>query len=124
MGPAELFNALQAVTLEQAQKWESDLQALNIKEVSSEKKIVVVNAKFAAPFPVSGRQFVNAKISRDLGDGSFAIVQTGINHPDFKADATYVRGVVLISGYLFRAVPDQPDKTEVLRVTAVDPKGN
>jgi len=57
-------------------------------------------------------------------DNEYYIISFSINHKVVKSDASVVRGVLHINIVVIRPIPGEENKTELIRILDVEPKGN
>eukprot|EP01119_Soliformovum_irregulare_P022692 TRINITY_DN7819_c0_g1_i6.p1 TRINITY_DN7819_c0_g1~~TRINITY_DN7819_c0_g1_i6.p1 ORF type:complete len:696 (-),score=120.46 TRINITY_DN7819_c0_g1_i6:1265-3352(-) len=81
---------------------------------------VINRQAFKAVFPTTARDFCTYTMSVDLGD-RVAIVSTSVECPECPEVKGYVRGEILVGGFL---LTPQPQGTHLIFLTQVDLKGN
>ena len=78
---------------------------------------------YHAPFPVSPREFVALNGLSEEADGTLISYGSSINYPDAPHNPKYVRGNVMVTGFIVRPVASRGPECEVTRITQIDPKG-
>ncbi|KAL6041075.1 hypothetical protein QOT17_025107 [Balamuthia mandrillaris] len=121
--PAALKRLMDSNDLKLKQNWEREMVGLDVIEEVTDR-IIVVRARYKAPFPVTNREFVTIKCDTTLKDGTRVTYGCSINHDRCYADSNFVRGVVRIMGAFYRPVPGSPNMCSFARIITVDPKGN
>eukprot|EP00762_Andalucia_godoyi_P007836 ANDGO_01771.mRNA.1 Steroidogenic acute regulatory-like protein 1 len=114
-------------TVNHRRLWDDTLQEGRLLDTlldTAEEKSLIEYALYKSPaMMVSQRDFVTGRYVKKMEDGSWVIVAVSTTH----ASAPEVKGVVRAdtkqSGWVFRPSPEDPNKTFVTSVTAVDPKG-
>jgi len=121
LAPKALFEKFWAFNFEWIKTFDIDMKEIaKLLEVNSE--VMLVRTRATAPFPVTPREFVLVR-GRKEQDGALYIFTTSVNYAGSEVDAAYVRGVIPANGYIFRPVEGDPNKTNLSRVTSIDPKG-
>lgn len=97
----------------------ADWQVVNT--VDEAARVFVVYSAHKTPFPVTHRELLYVRKTHRFPDGRIMIVGKSINDPQQMAREGRVRAVVL-AGWLF--TPIDENKTRVVRIIQLDPKGN
>eukprot|EP00743_Colponemidia_sp_Colp-15_P011547 GILK01012917.1.p1 GENE.GILK01012917.1~~GILK01012917.1.p1 ORF type:complete len:230 (-),score=6.51 GILK01012917.1:188-877(-) len=106
--------------LEKVRTLDSALAELKrIEELGAGRSVVYSAVKL--PWPASNRDFVCENIEGVAEDHGFCVGHSVQHHacPERKG---YVRGHVLASGYLYRALPGDNNQCRMVCVAQVDPK--
>jgi len=120
--PKEIYEFLWDVPTRK--RIEPDLLEIEIVE-SIDNDLDVLRTRYGAPFPVSAREFVAIRYRfANEEDNEYYIVSFSINHKAVKSDSSAVRGVLGVNALIIRPVPGKDDKTELIRIVDVEPKGN
>ncbi|CAM9580532.1 unnamed protein product [Chrysoparadoxa australica] len=73
--------------------------------------------------PFKARDFCSLVHFRTLSDGTMAQVSRAIDHPDAPPTSRYVRSELMMAGNFMRPVPGDPNKTEFITITQLNPGG-
>jgi hypothetical protein len=127
--PSELANFV-FYTAENRSKWDDSFENGRTVEVLTDdaatgtKAQVEYSAYKSGSMMVTNRDFCTGRLLGKLpNDEGYYIVATSVEHKDCPEVKGFVRAESKQSGWVFRAVPEQPGVTAVTSVTCVDPKG-
>eukprot|EP00002_Diphylleia_rotans_P012811 TRINITY_DN2500_c0_g1_i2.p1 TRINITY_DN2500_c0_g1~~TRINITY_DN2500_c0_g1_i2.p1 ORF type:complete len:963 (+),score=192.46 TRINITY_DN2500_c0_g1_i2:52-2940(+) len=82
----------------------------------------VSHYKFKAIFPTSPRDFCSIACRLIEPDGTHILASTAVEHPAVPPDPGFIRGELVTSGFLLRAISSS--QTQVTYIVHVDPKGS
>jgi len=120
-----LYDFMLAADLKTRRKWDNSLVNCKvIREISPNNHLM--HFIYSAPFPVQSRDFC---VHRFLKEGnlpssdkkSYSIWGISIEDDDLLPQSQYIRGDILISGYLIEEVTSNTCK--ITSVNKIDPKG-
>eukprot|EP01094_Clydonella_sp_ATCC50884_P014771 TRINITY_DN2532_c0_g1_i1.p1 TRINITY_DN2532_c0_g1~~TRINITY_DN2532_c0_g1_i1.p1 ORF type:complete len:215 (+),score=67.27 TRINITY_DN2532_c0_g1_i1:181-825(+) len=115
--------------LDNRKQWDEYVKEVRVLEEFPAKDPIkvaqVAYQSFAAPFPVSHRDFVVVRGYKLEENGSYVTTAKSTTHPSVEGEVSgHVRGEVVVDG--FWMVPDEsnPEHTNVKYIAHVDPKGS
>ena len=105
---------------------------LELDDMMKESRIVhkvssavhLVHLLYKAVWPTSPRAFSVLSVGGQVDAESWMSCGTSIEDPRIPPEKGYVRGGLVIGGYLIKSCPDNPDICEVMYAAQVDLKGN
>jgi hypothetical protein len=102
-------------------KWDDTLVENDKLEQSGEYRLIrSLNKK---QFMVTQRETLMVFQTVKNADGSIFIVGRSVEHPTYPAKKDYVRANIPVYGWLLKPSKEDPNKTEVIYIIFVDPKG-
>eukprot|EP01101_Sappina_pedata_P009923 TRINITY_DN612_c0_g1_i1.p1 TRINITY_DN612_c0_g1~~TRINITY_DN612_c0_g1_i1.p1 ORF type:complete len:234 (+),score=114.72 TRINITY_DN612_c0_g1_i1:74-775(+) len=101
--------------------WDTEIVVYNVIKSFNENYSLILQG-FRAPFPVSSRDFSAVRCKKVIGD-RIIICGTSVITDEIPEVEGYVRGDVLVSGFLIEPVVGKPGVSRVIGVTQLDPKG-
>lgn len=121
--PENLLKMVQCTNREKMLAWDPDLLSIDvIKRVGED--IVVTYSTHQAPTMITNREFVLLRACRQLENGCVVYVAFSINYPERKANPQFVRGALIVGGWLIKPVEGDAEAVDVERILQLDPKGN
>jgi len=103
-------------------EWDSMLaETIIVEELPPSAR--VVNFKYKAVWPTSGRDFVTINRFCCI-DGRYFVFGTSIKHPKAPENPKFVRGEVIFGGLTFIPNPENPLSCDVIAMNLVDLKGS
>ena len=117
-----LFNAILDT---QCRYFLSDGQMMNtgiLEILDDNTKIDFEEYKSPAPF-ILGREFVYVHCIHKEMDGTCISFGTSVEHDKKPKTDKYIRGILHISGWAFKTVPNETNKTRVIYLVRSDPSG-
>eukprot|EP00111_Clytia_hemisphaerica_P001584 TCONS_00004518-protein len=82
------------------------------------------NLLYQNVWPTTGRDFCSITALRHLKDNIYASVVTATTHEECPERNNKVRGEVIIAGYVFKVLSEDPPEVEITYVTRADLKGS
>jgi len=110
--------------IETRKKWDTEVEFYNIVEKINDK-MILAHIGFHTPFPVTCRDFATLRCTAADDDGTrymWTVSVVNSNIPVHK-DGKYVRGVIIVSGFVIKPIDGESDKCSITNVNQVDPKG-
>ena len=101
-------------------KFEHDLISARTLKVIDENSRVYYR-RYQTPAIMDNRDFISLGTLRKRDDGSIIRVATSINYPDVAVPSGFLRGRIIITGYLL--APHGDGQTLTTRISQVDPRG-
>jgi len=120
--PKEILDLCRTTDVTVINSWDQDLLSISCAEEITEN-IMLIYSTYRAVYPVWNREFVAVRSWREEEDGTCYSWGTSINHPRFPEPKEYVRGVILVSGWIIQPVPGEPNKSFCTRLVRLDTKG-
>eukprot|EP01087_Luapelamoeba_hula_P006160 TRINITY_DN16268_c0_g1_i1.p1 TRINITY_DN16268_c0_g1~~TRINITY_DN16268_c0_g1_i1.p1 ORF type:complete len:255 (+),score=48.65 TRINITY_DN16268_c0_g1_i1:37-765(+) len=110
--------------IETRKKWDSEVAFYKVAEEIT-PNILVSHVGFTAPFPVAGRDFVSIRCTMRDSDDVHYSWGCSIDYPAIPEDpsGTYVRGRIVITGFVLKPIAGEPDKCSIINIAQVDPMG-
>lgn len=94
-----------------------------VKEFNRTARIVHSCTKQPAP-GVSARDAVYFALLLELEDQTFALIETSVSAPEAPVAEPYVRSEIRYALHSFEKMEDEPNKTHLLMIALIDPKGS
>jgi len=110
-------------SMESRKRWDTELLYYNVVETITDN-ILLTHVGFNTPFPVTCRDFCAIRCTTEE-DGVRYIWGCSIINSAVPEDTTgkFVRGMIIVSGFVFKPVDGEPDQCLIANVNQVDPKG-
>ena len=105
---------------------------IKLDEFLKESKIVhevsgavhIVHLLYKAVWPTSPRDFSIMSVSGQFDKQTWVEAGVSVQDPRIPQEKGYVRGELIVGGYVIRSVPDNPELSEVTYAAQVDLKGS
>ena len=105
---------------------------IKLDEFLKESKIVhevsgavhIVHLLYKAVWPTSARDFSILSVSGQFDKQTWVEAGLSVQDPRVPQEKGYVRGELIVGGYVIRSVPDNPELSEVTYAAQVDLKGS
>ena len=110
---------------EHCQELLPDLFESEIYPVRYNERAKLVYSKVKSPVPgISPRDVLYFSLLLDVGEDSFALIDTSVQADEFPPTAGYVRSVLKYSLHVFEPMDDDPEKTHLMVVALGDAQGS
>jgi len=121
--PKNLINYIWQCDLKARQKWDPELLEMKILQQISED-LQVVQRKYRAPSSlIAPRDFVAINGRWQSPTGEMYIYGSSINHKEDRVTSNYVRGYVMVTGFIFSPIEGDQNSCRCTRILQLDPKG-
>lgn len=104
------------------QKFEPDLMSSRVVRQWDDGNYAIYLRNYSTPAILDNREFLSLCRLIRQDDGSVIRVATSINFPGIPVTKDFIRGQIIITGYLL--TPKSDTQTHVIRISQVDPKGS
>jgi len=123
VSPETAFALVSETSMDSRKRWDTELLYYNVVDTIADN-ILLTHVGFKTPFPVTSRDFCAIRCSTEEDGVRYiwgcSVISSAV--PE-NAEGKFVRGMIIVSGFVFKPVDGEPDQCLITNVNQVDPKG-